>query len=54
MEKEKAEKGWHVQYDHIQGKEDFVYEKSNLHVFNDETTQHYLIEMISGCGIDRI
>lgn len=53
MEKEKKEKGWHIQYDNIANKEDFIYEKQNLHKFNENTRKNYLIEMLTGCGIDK-
>lgn len=53
FEKEKKEKGWHAQYDKIAKEKNFIYEKENLHKYDNKTLEHLTLELISGIGIDK-
>ena len=49
-----AEKGWHIQYDHIEKGHSFLHEPESLRFFDPcSFYQQYLVERISGIGIVR-
>jgi len=45
--------GWHVQYDSIHEGHNFLYSPTQLEFFDEDFHKKYLIEIISGVGINR-
>lgn len=52
-EKEKKEKGWHIQYDNVVSEKDVIYDKEGLIKLTEKTYEYYLLELITGVGIKR-
>lgn len=51
--KERQQRGWHIQYDHIQQGHEFLVDTARLHCFDEDSFyRDYLIERLSGVGVE--
>lgn len=50
---QEKKKGWHIQYNKFSQKDDFIWPKTKLIKFDNHARQKYLIEMLTGVGIER-
>lgn len=51
FKKEESDRGWHIQYDGIYGCDDFVFDPSDLILWDENIYNNYYIPLFTGCGI---